>query len=445
MVGNVSGSGRLRRLAIALALLLVLAGAFLLLQFLTAVRLGSVLPAEGSSLRDGSVEIMAGVAGFEPGDGRVRVVLDGTELASDQVKLLPGSVRVASQLDDGTHRVEVEVQTPNLFARRLVRAWSFVVDSRPPAMDVLVPEPGSAISARETRFRARFDESVEAVLMVDGRQVLTAEGTELMGELSLDEGVHRFALRARDGAGNVALEEWEAAADFSAPTLVLDPAPTGEWTEAPEHIHLAVSDNSADKPRVTAQLDGQALEVQEEATAGEAGADGRITWSFAINTAGLKEGEHRFDVEAADAAGNRATAASTVKLDVRKIRIDISERRLYHYEKGTGVTTYPVAVGLPQYPTPRGTYRIVVKEKDPTWNPPPSPWAEGLEPVPPGPGNPLGTRWIGLSAYAIGIHGTYVRSSIGTAASHGCIRMHIKDVEELFERVHVGMPVEIVS
>ena len=54
----------------------------------------------------------------------------------------------------------------------------------------------------------------------------------------------------------------------------------------------------------------------------------------------------------------------------------------------------------------------------------------------------MGTRWIGTSAHAIGIHGTYAANSIGTAASHGCIRMHISDVEELFEEVALGSTVE---
>jgi hypothetical protein len=129
---------------------------------------------------------------------------------------------------------------------------------------------------------------------------------------------------------------------------------------------------------------------------------------------------------------------------VGSITVDISERKLYHYQGGQLVKTYPVAVGQPRYPTPTGHYVILVKEYNPTWNPPPSPWAEGLEPVPPGPGNPLGTRWMGTSAPAIGIHGTYSSWSIGTAASHGCIRMYISDVEELFERVYVGTPVDIV-
>jgi lipoprotein-anchoring transpeptidase ErfK/SrfK len=98
---------------------------------------------------------------------------------------------------------------------------------------------------------------------------------------------------------------------------------------------------------------------------------------------------------------------------------------------------------MPAYPTPTGDFVVTERIENPTWTPPNSPWAAGLEPVPPGANNPLGTRWIGTSASLVGIHGTPSDSSIGTAASHGCIRMHISDVEDLFERVTVGMPVEI--
>jgi len=127
-----------------------------------------------------------------------------------------------------------------------------------------------------------------------------------------------------------------------------------------------------------------------------------------------------------------------------RIVIDISARTLVLYDDDQVLRSYRVAVGQPRYPTPTGNFRIINKAKNPTWSPPPSPWADGLEPVPPGPDNPLGTRWMGLSARHVGIHGTYASGSIGTAASHGCIRMHISDVEALFDLVYVGTPVSIV-
>jgi lipoprotein-anchoring transpeptidase ErfK/SrfK len=107
------------------------------------------------------------------------------------------------------------------------------------------------------------------------------------------------------------------------------------------------------------------------------------------------------------------------------------------------IRTYPIAIGQPQYPTPTGNYSVIQKQVNPTWFPPDSRWAAGLEPVPPGGSNPLGTRWIGTSAPAIGMHGTPNPSSIGSMASHGCIRMYMGDVENLYSRVSIGTPVFI--
>ncbi|MHB1243843.1 MAG: L,D-transpeptidase family protein, partial [Gaiellaceae bacterium] len=106
--------------------------------------------------------------------------------------------------------------------------------------------------------------------------------------------------------------------------------------------------------------------------------------------------------------------------------------------------TFDVATGLPQYPTPLGSFRIIVKWRNPWWYPPASDWAKDAKPIPPGPGNPLGTRWMGLSAPLIGIHGTPDAASIGYSASHGCIRMRVPEAEWLFEQVDIGTPVYIV-
>jgi lipoprotein-anchoring transpeptidase ErfK/SrfK len=106
---------------------------------------------------------------------------------------------------------------------------------------------------------------------------------------------------------------------------------------------------------------------------------------------------------------------------------------------------FGVATGQSQYPTPLGRFTVVVKWRNPWWYPPNSPWAKGQKPIPPGPDNPLGTRWMGLSAPGVGIHGTPSDSSIGYSVSHGCIRMHIPQAEWLFNHIDVGTTVFIVS
>ncbi len=114
------------------------------------------------------------------------------------------------------------------------------------------------------------------------------------------------------------------------------------------------------------------------------------------------------------------------------------------------IRTYPVATARFGFETPPGQWEVVNKVENPTWINPclgqPGCWAAD-EPamIPPGPGNPLGTRALYLNAPGIRIHGTPEDSSIGTYASHGCIRMHISDSEALYPLVPIGIPVFIVG
>jgi lipoprotein-anchoring transpeptidase ErfK/SrfK len=118
---------------------------------------------------------------------------------------------------------------------------------------------------------------------------------------------------------------------------------------------------------------------------------------------------------------------------------------LRYYQGAKLVRKFGVATGQAVYPTPTGMFTIVDMQRNPWWRPPDSDWAKGLDPIPPGPGNPLGTRWMGLTAPGVGIHGTPDDSSIGYSASHGCIRMHIADAEWVFTHVKLGTPVVITD
>jgi lipoprotein-anchoring transpeptidase ErfK/SrfK/uncharacterized membrane protein len=106
--------------------------------------------------------------------------------------------------------------------------------------------------------------------------------------------------------------------------------------------------------------------------------------------------------------------------------------------------TYRIAVGRQGLETPAGEYTIQDKQVNPSWHVPNSSWAGSLagQTIPPGPQDPIKARWMGIAGGA-GIHGTEDIGSLGTAASHGCIRMAIPDVIELFDRVSVGDPVFI--
>jgi lipoprotein-anchoring transpeptidase ErfK/SrfK len=134
---------------------------------------------------------------------------------------------------------------------------------------------------------------------------------------------------------------------------------------------------------------------------------------------------------------------STTTFPIVVIRRDSNALFLYNGAKLQRL--FHVATGQTAYPTPLGRFSIVVKWENPWWYPPNDPWARGAKPIPPGPGNPLGTRWMGLSSPGVGIHGTPDAASIGYSLSHGCIRMLIPDAEWLFQHVDIGTPVFIVA
>jgi L,D-transpeptidase ErfK/SrfK len=159
--------------------------------------------------------------------------------------------------------------------------------------------------------------------------------------------------------------------------------------------------------------------------------------------------------------GARLPAGATLVVDNRHlipagaeppaIVINVAQRLLFFFQEDGTVRAFPVAVGRPDWPTPRGRFEIAVKEVDPDWDVPISIQEEMahkgqpvLTKVPPGPDNPLGNRWLGLSIPAVGIHGTNHPSSIYGFTTHGCIRVHPDDILVLFDLVSVGTRVELI-
>jgi lipoprotein-anchoring transpeptidase ErfK/SrfK len=180
------------------------------------------------------------------------------------------------------------------------------------------------------------------------------------------------------------------------------------------------------RPRVTREQTGRRLDVH----------------TLAVRVIAALESNSRLPVHLRARAVQPAVTAKSLGPD---IVINRALNTLTLYDGARFVRSFRVATGQAVYPTPKGIFDIVVKWVNPWWYPPTQDaWARGLQPVPPGPGNPLGTRWMGLSAPGIGIHGTDEPSSIGYSASHGCIRMEVPDAEWLFDRVDIGTPVDII-
>jgi lipoprotein-anchoring transpeptidase ErfK/SrfK len=120
----------------------------------------------------------------------------------------------------------------------------------------------------------------------------------------------------------------------------------------------------------------------------------------------------------------------------RRVVVSIPDRKLAVIDGSGIVATFDVAVGKPSTPSPVGTFTIVNRIAHPTYYGP-------ARTVAPGPHNPLGTRWMGLSEQGYGIHGTSDPTSIGFARSKGCIRLRNADVERLFDQLRPGDIVEL--
>jgi L,D-transpeptidase ErfK/SrfK len=175
----------------------------------------------------------------------------------------------------------------------------------------------------------------------------------------------------------------------------------------------------------------------------------------------------RFGVDAAIlAANNRLSQRSLLRVGqqlpvdnrhiVPKILgdgivINLPQRMLFYFKQGRLIRHFPVGLGRHDWPTPTGEFKIVVKEENPTWDVPRSIQEEMRREgkvvktcVPPGPDNPLGKHWLGLSIGGYGIHGTIAPTSIYHFQTHGCIRAHPDDIAELFVDVSRGTPAMLI-
>ena len=382
--------------------------------------------------------------------------------------------------------------------------WRVSADGKPPQLEV---DAGRYTDGASARLRGSSEAGAAVRAQGGDRPASTTAGPDgdFTLEVPLRGGANRLKIVAADAAGNQATEAMRVVRDSAAPKLDID-VPDSADSSTPT---IAVTAQDTTAVTIRAELDGKRVGEEREAGDGavelslgwlpdgrhevavfardRAGNEQRARRAVLVDTsetfgvATLAAGARGEDVrtflrllrehggydgpvddtlgregmEAVRAfqrrreltvdglAGPQLRASLLRKLDAGVV-IDRSARTLTFLRGGYRVRRFPVAVGMSQYPTPLGARTVVDKQVDPAWTPPDSPWAAELDTIPPGPGNPLGTRWIGLGD-AIGIHGTYATASIGTAASHGCIRMLIADVEWLYEQLPMGTRVRITA
>ena len=179
----------------------------------------------------------------------------------------------------------------------------------------------------------------------------------------------------------------------------------------------------------------------------------RIGSTFGVDASTLAADNH-LDVRAPLAVGQRIRIDNRhivpVAASAGRVVINIPQRMLFFVDEGR-LEASPVAVGRPDWQTPTAPFTVITKKQDPAWHVPASILRESArrgrtQPpiVPPGPGNPLGAFWIGVSVPGIGIHGTTAPASIYHAATHGCIRLGSADIGRLFTLVDVGAAGQIL-
>jgi lipoprotein-anchoring transpeptidase ErfK/SrfK len=462
----------------------------------------AIAPGPDAFVNSPTSTIVLDVKGLDRLDDVV-VKLDGVDVTPSLARSGDQLSFTASQLADGTHFVAFRAASANLLRRDVREDWAFTVDTKVPALELERDLANGRMTTSPPQFRGST-EPFATVTVTSG--ALRASGVADSGgayavAIALPDGPSAATVVATDRAGNATETTLDVYVDAVPPALsVTQLEPT--LGESQASIEIEASDQLG-SPTVEVLLDGEeqrtrdkdALRILKLKKLAEGehvlvvraadkggnvvtdeqtflvdsterfgtqalwqGARGkdvirlqqrlRDAGYYGGTATGLYDGrtaeaveryqkEYGFPVDGR-VAGNTLTALGG------RIVIDLGKLRLHLYRGDKRYRSYGVAAGQAAYPTPTGDFVVVNKQMHPTWVPPPNAaWAKGAKPIPPGPGNPLGTRWIGLSAPGVGIHGTPASYSIGSYASHGCIRMHIPDVEDLFERVVVGMPVTI--
>ncbi|MBC7643938.1 MAG: murein L,D-transpeptidase, partial [Thermoleophilia bacterium] len=293
-----------------------------------------------------------------------------------------------------------------------------------------LPETSGVVTTQAPAFAATVVDSTPVTVVAtlggqaDGVVVKQIEPTvwRVTNDEALPEGVHQLDIVVTDAVGHVSRQHRSFLIDS---TEELGEAGLGRGARGNDVRELQAVLRTA---KVFSPTAGKGLGEWNGRRYGAATASAVRMW----------QGQHGM---AADGVAGSATVAGLTM----RIIINQATHTLTLLKIGKVFKTYHVAVGQAKYPTPFGLFQIVNKAVNPTWTPPKdSPWAKGAKAIPPGPHNPLGTRWMGISVPNVGIHGTDNPASIGFSVSHGCIRMAIPDIEDLFGRVQVGTSVEIV-
>jgi lipoprotein-anchoring transpeptidase ErfK/SrfK len=464
-------------------------------------RVSAVTPGPDTYVKDPSTSLVLNVHGLSKLKD-VAVTLDGEDVTATARREGETLTINTSDLADGEHAVTFSATSSNVFRRDVSKGWHFTVDTSVPTLVLAANVDEGRINTDPATFSGETEPY--ATVTVTAGDVKASGVADAAGKYSvradLPDGESQVVITTVDRAGNSRARRHTVYVDAQAPVLKMT-----QLDKNLDKARFTVRVKATDQlgvPAVKFVLDGEERELNGPASKakyaaknlaqgkhtmvvtvedkggnvvtrketfvvdstehfgsatlwpGARGKDVRELQSKLINAdvySGKKTGFYNADTEK---AVRRLQAKYGLEVDgivggnvlnalSGQIVVDIGDLKLYLYRDGKLIKSYSVATGQAAYPTPTGSFVVTSKQMNPTWFPPNSDWAKDAKPIPPGIDNPLGTRWIGTSAPGVGIHGTPDDSSIGTYASHGCVRMHIWEVEQLYEYVVIGMPVII--
>lgn len=372
---------------------------------------------------------------------KARLTVDGKEVKN--VVLTPRGFRYQpGKLRDGIHTAKAAVHYRFPFPRVVLLSWKFNVDTKPPDLNlnflsgsavkgntVAVPSAYFSISGKTEHHADVYFKASPTMKLIS-----TNKNGKFGTKLPVKNGNMDLKIVSKDLAGNLTIKKYKVIEDNESPQILsVLPKVGGTFRGFPTALSVKSQENESWISKAQVKMEnGQVFDLSSN--------DSKNYSSHV----GLSDGFHKGEIRLTDAVGRYTVLPFSLNVDTLKILVNRAQRMLYVYRGGKVIKTFRVAVGMPRFPTPRGNFKIVNKRINPTWVNPGSGWAKTMpNRIPPGPDNPLGTRAMDLNVSGIRIHGTPSAGSIGTAASHGCIRMRIPEAVQLFKIVKIGTPVEI--
>ena len=271
----------------------------------------------------------------------------------------------------------------------------------------------------------------------DGKDY-TLSAERLRPRADVDGMVQEAIDRSRDGGILNRVERYATGGDVNAN---LEPQVAYDKKAVKDFVNQLADDINQDPVDATVVPSGSRLVKQR----GETGlALQKAEMTDAVNQAARSPGRDQPVEAVVKTTKPDVTGKDLAQAYPRYIYIDRAAFTLRYYVHLKLAKSYPIAVGQAGLETPAGLYHVQDKQVNPYWHVPNSAWAGSLagQVIPPGPSNPLQARWIGIADGA-GIHGTADTGSLGSAASHGCVRMSVPDVIDLYGRVQYGDPIYV--